>query len=82
LNCSTLKGAVRRLAVLAGHLVLPAGAVAAAVKLQKLGLEFRVPVGIEPGGPAKHRELLREREPVICGVPQAVRSGIDAQPAA
>ena len=73
-----IEGPIGGLAVFTGHLVLPAGAVAAAVELQQFGLAIFGPQGIEPGRPAEHMELIRRGEPVIGGVAQAVGRGVDA----
>ena len=61
-----------------GHLVLPAGTVAAAVELQQFGFAILGPKRVEPGRPAEHMELVRRGEPVIGGVAQAVGRGVDA----
>ena len=67
-----IEGPIGRLAVFTGHLVLPAGTVAAAVELQQFGLAILGPQRVEPGRPAEHMELVRRGEPVIGGVAQAV----------
>ena len=54
-----IEGPIGRLTVFTGHLVLPAGAVAAAVELQQFGFAILGPQGVEPGRPAEHMELLR-----------------------
>ena len=74
--------AVGRLAVFAGHLVLPARAVPPAVELQQLGLALLGPRRVQPGRPAEHPELGRAGQAVIGRVTQPVGRRIDAQSAA
>ncbi len=77
-----VEGAVGRLAMFAGHLVLPAGAVLAAVELLELRCAFLVPGWTQPGGPAEDLKLGRAGEPVVGGIAQPVGRRVDAKPPA
>ena len=77
-----IERAVGRLAVFAGHLVLPARAVPPAVEFQQLGLALLGPRRVQPGRPTEHPELGRAGQAVIGRVAQPVGRRIDAQSAA